>query len=330
MRITRDILLNQARENAARLAAKDRGLICIYITGSLLQDDPLIGGVTDIDLICIHDRPISVRREVIRLSAEISLDLAHYEQEEFEPARKLRTDAWIGGEMENVPIVLHDSMRWYDFTRASATAQFWRAENIHARASSFLLPARKAWSDLRDEVVPQGIKRVTVFLNALRDTANSIAALNGAPLPLRRMLLELPARAVKAGLPAFAGEFVQLFTTDQITDDLFDQWLAAYPVVFESLKETAASPASLQYFRRGYYEKAARALYPNHPAAAIWILLRTWTKAAAVLPKSGQAYKDWQSFVKSLELDSRHMPARLDALDHLLDTVEETVERLQR
>lgn len=330
MRITRDILLNQARENAARLAAKDRGLICIYIAGSLLKDDPLLGGVTDIDLICIHDRPITVRREVIRLSADISLDLAHYEQEDFEPARKLRTDAWIGGEMENVPLVLHDSMRWYDFTRASATAQFWRAENVHARASSFLIPARKAWSDLRDEVVPQGIKRTATFLNAVRDAANSVAVLSGSPLPLRRMLLDLPARATKAGLPNFAGEFVQLFTSDQVTDELFDQWLAAYPQIFDSLKESVNRPVSLQYFRRGYYEKAARALYQNHPAAALWILLRTWTKAAAVLPKSGQAYKDWQSFVKSLELDSRHLPARLDALDLLLDAVEETVERLQR
>jgi hypothetical protein len=330
MRITRDILLNQARENASRMAAKDRGLICIYITGSLLRDDPLIGGVTDIDLICIHDRPISVQREVIRLSAEISLDLAHYEQENFEPARKLRTDAWIGGEMENVPIVLHDSLRWYDFTRASATAQFWRSENIYARACSFLVPARKAWSDLRDEVIPQGIKRVSAFLNALRDTANSVAVLSGAPLALRRMLLELPERAGKADLPGFAGEFVQLFTSDQVTDELFDQWIAAYPSVFDSLKESDNRPVSLQYFRRGYYEKAARALYQDHPAAAIWILLRTWTKGAAVLPKSVQAYKDWQSLVKSLELDSRHLPARLEALDHLLDMVEEVIERIQR
>ena len=52
MRITRDILLNQARENAAKLAQKDRGMICIYLAGSLLREDPLIGGITDIDLIC--------------------------------------------------------------------------------------------------------------------------------------------------------------------------------------------------------------------------------------------------------------------------------------
>ncbi len=329
MRITREILLNQARENAAKLTAKDRGLICIYITGSLLQDDPLIGGLTDIDLICIHDRPVTVRREVIRLSAEISLDLAHYEQDEFEPARKLRTNAWIGGEMENVPIVLHDSLRWYDFTRASATAQFWRSENISARARSFLVPARKAWSDLKDELVPQGFKRISTLLDALRDTANSVAVLSGAPLPVRRMLLELPERAGKVNLPDFAGEFVQLFTSEEINDELFDQWMSTFPTIFDSLKEIDNRPADLQYFRRSYYEKAARSLYSDHPAAAIWLLLRTWTKAVSVLPKNGQPYKDWQSFCKALDLDSRHLPARLEALDHLLDSVEEVVDRLQ-
>lgn len=330
MRITRDILLNQARENAEKLAAKDRGLICIYIAGSLLQEDPLIGGITDIDLICVHDRRVSVRHEVIRLSADVSLDLAHYEQEEFEPARKLRTNAWIGGEMENVPIVLHDLLHWYDFTRASATAQFWRPENVAARARNFLVPARKAWSDLRDETLPQGIKRTTAYLGALRDAANSVAVLSGAPLPVRRVLVDLPMRALKANLSTFAGDFVQLFTNSEITDEVFDQWLKDYPAAFEELKLIGAAPVSLQFFRLGYYEKAIRALYPDHPAAAIWIMLDTWTLAATALPKSGESYKKWQSLCRALELDSRHMSTRLEALDSLLDTVEETVERIQQ
>lgn len=329
MRITRDILLNQARENAAKLAAKDRGLICIYIAGSLLKDDPLIGGITDIDLICIHDRPVKTRREVLRLSAEVSLDLAHYEQEEFEPARKLRTNAWIGGEMENVPIVLHDSLHWYDFTRASATAQFWRSDNVVARARSFLVPARKAWSDLRDEVIPQGIKRTTALLNALRDTANCVAVISGAPLTPRRMLLDLHTRALKAGLSDFVGEFVQIFTVDELTDEMFDEWLADYPAVFNELKETGNAPAGLQYFRLGYYEKAIRFLYPIHPASALWLLLNSWTQAAAALPKSGPSYKNWQALCRALDLDNRHLSAHLDALDSLLDSVEEAVERIQ-
>jgi hypothetical protein len=329
MRITRDILLNQAKENAAKLAVKDHGLVCIYIAGSLLQENPFIGGITDIDLICIHAFPVTNRREVIRLTPEISLDLAHYEQEEYEPPRKLRTNAWIGGEMENVPIVLHDSLHWYDFTRASATAQFWRTENIVSRMRSFLVPARKTWSELQDETIPQGVKRVTSLLNALRDTANSLAVLSGSPLPLRRMLQDLPSRALKASLPDFTGEFIQAFTVNELTDEMFNRWLESYSNLFETLKDVKDTPANLQVFRRNYYEKAIRALYPEHPAAAIWILLRTWTQAAPALPKTGQSYKDWQALCRDLELDNRHIPARLELLDHLLDQAEETTDRLQ-
>jgi predicted nucleotidyltransferase len=89
MRITRDLLLNLARENAAKFAAKDRGLVCVYLTGSLLRtDEPFIGGVTDIDLICVHDRPVNAPREIVRINADVHLDIAHYAQEDFTPARK--------------------------------------------------------------------------------------------------------------------------------------------------------------------------------------------------------------------------------------------------
>jgi predicted nucleotidyltransferase len=46
MRVTREILLNLARENTAKFAAKDRGLVCVYLVGSLLRtDEPFLGGV---------------------------------------------------------------------------------------------------------------------------------------------------------------------------------------------------------------------------------------------------------------------------------------------
>jgi hypothetical protein len=329
MRITRDILLNQARENAAKLALKDRGVICIYLAGSLLREDPLIGGTTDIDLIVVHDRPVDTPREIIRLSADINLDLAHYEKEAFEPSRKLRTNAWIGGGLESVPLVLYDVLRWYDFTRAGATSQFWRPENTAARARSFIVPARKTWSDIQEDAIPQGIKRVTAYLNALRDAANGIASLTGSPLPVRRLLMDLPMRALKVSLPNFGGDFVQLFTSSEVSDERFAEWMAAYPSIFEEGKEIKDYPVNLRPFRRAYYEKALQSIYPDHPAAAIWIMLHTWTKAAAYLPKTSQAYKDWLSLCRQLELDTRNLPARLEAFDQLLDTAEEAADRLQ-
>lgn len=328
MRITRETLINQARENAKQLTSKDRGIICIYVSGSLLMDDPFIGGVTDIDLICVHDRPVKVRREVLRLSPEISLDLAHYEQEEFEPARKLRTHAWIGGWLENVPLVLHDPLRWYDFMRASATAQFWKVELIAARVRSFLVPARKAWADLQEDAIPQGIKRTAAYLDALRDLANAVACFSGAPIAERRLVHDLPARAAAAGMRDLSADFVNLFTISEFSDETFAAWADAYHQLFDTLKDSPNAPVSMPLFRRSYYEKALRALYPANPAGALWLLLYTWTRAAAALPRTEQPFKDWMAVSRQLEMDGKGINARLDALDHLLDTVEEAVDRL--
>lgn len=328
MRITRDTLLNQARENAKLLTAKDRGIVCIYVSGSLLKEDPFIGGITDIDLICVHDRPVTSPREVLRLSPDVTLDLAHYEQTDFEPARKLRTNAWIGGWLENVPLVLYDALRWYDFTRASATAQIWKMENIAARVRSFLVPARKVWADLQEESIPQGIKRTSAYLGALRDLANAVACFSGAPLAERRLVHELPARAAAAELPDFSADFVQLFTNSEVSDDNFEAWADTYHQVFDSLADAPDAPVSMALYRRAYYEKAVRALYPVNPAGALWLMIYTWTRAAASLPRAEQPFKDWQAVSKQLGLDGKGIADRLPDLDHLLDTVEEMTDRL--
>jgi len=328
MRITRDTLLNQARENARLLTTKDRSIICIYVSGSLLREDPFLGGITDIDLICVHDRPVKMKREIIRLSPDITLDLAHYDQEEFEPPRKLRTNAWIGSWLEAVPIVLYDTLRWYDFMRAAATAQIWKAENVAARVRSFLVPARKTWADLQEDAIPHGIKRTTAFLGALADTANAVACLKGSAVAERRRVYELPSRAEAAGLPDFTANFIPLFTSAEFTDENFSAWADSYHLFFDALKDIPESLAELALCRRAYYEKAVRALYPVNPAGALWLLLNTWTRAATVLPKTEQPYKDWQSICRQLEVDSKSLTARLDDLDHLLDTVEEVTDRL--
>ena len=328
MRITRELLLTHAHENAERLAARDRGIMCIYVTGSLLNEDPFLGGVTDIDLICVHSRPVDKRREVIRLSPDVSLDLAHYEQEAFEPARKLRTSAWLGAWLENVPLVLYDPLRWYDFTRASATAQIWRPENVAARARNFLVPARKAWADLQDGAVPAGRRSVLAYLTALRDTANGIATLTGAPLTTRRLMVDLPARANAAEMPGFYPDIIELFTTDEVNDTNFEAWSAAYPGIFAPVMANDENQVCFQPFRRSYYEKAIQALFPLHPAAAVWLQIYTWTKAAAAFKKDEQPYKHWLSLCNQLGLDKGPLSTRLDPLDHLLDTAEEAVDRL--
>ncbi|MCX6055714.1 MAG: hypothetical protein NTZ74_12550 [Chloroflexi bacterium] len=329
MRITRDNLLNLARENAARMAAKDHGVVCIFLTGSLLRPDPFIGGITDIDLVCVHDRQITNNREIVRINADVHLDVAHYTQDDFLPARKLRTDAWIGGALENGSLSLEDPAHWFDLTRSNATAQFWQPANITARARKFTSLARKNWVALEEELIPHGIKRTQALLDSIRDTANAVAIASGMPLPVRRIFMDLPDRGAKVGIPDITGSLVHLFSSEAFTEENLNQWLKSWSITFDALKNEKETLISIHPNRKSYYEKAIEALAVERPAAALWILLWTWTKAVSVLQKSEPSYREWQEMCKHLLLDSKNLPERLRSLDNILDRVEETIDTLQ-
>ena len=329
MRVTRDILLNLARENAAKLTAKDRGIACVFIAGSLLEKDPFLGGVTDIDLFCIHDRPVTTPREIIRITSDVHLDVAHYQQEDFTPARKLRTDPWLGSILARGPLVLHDSLHWFDFIRSTATAQFNAAENVADRVRAFLAPARLGWQALTDESIPQGNKRTLALLEVIRNTANAAAVFTGTPLTVRRLFLDLPARCHKAGLEEVAGSLEQSFTNDTVTDDNWGEWFAAWESAYDELNQLGKPSAPFNTPRRNYYLKPIKALAGERPAAALWMLLFTFSRISADLPKTEAPFKAWTNLVKQLTLDGKNIPTRLELLDSALDRLEESLEHLR-
>lgn len=328
MRVTRDLLIKLAREQADKLAAKDHSLKCIYLVGSLLHDAPFLGGVTDIDLVCVHDRSVAAAREIVRLNAEVHLDLAHLSEEVYAQPRHLRTDAWIGGALAEGPLVLYDRFHWFDYIRASASSQFWQTELAVNRARGFAGSARQAWQMLTDEA-PQGLKRVQTYRQALEDTANALAVLTGTPLTTRRFMLDLPERIAKIDLPEFTGAFVAQFGNESVDSEHLEKWQAQWLAAFDSIKGLKGIPVQYVPTRRHYYDKAITALIPDHPAAALWILLTEWTEIAALLPKSESLYKEWQNFTRALDLDSKGIQDRLETLDVLLDSVENTLDRWQ-
>jgi len=116
MRITRESLHTIARETAEKYARRNRALVCIYLTGSLLSDAPLLGGTTDIDLIFVHAATPPFTREVLRLSDEIHLDIAHYPQTVYQQPRHLRRDPWIGAHLCLNSLMLYDTQHWFEFT----------------------------------------------------------------------------------------------------------------------------------------------------------------------------------------------------------------------
>ena len=79
--------------------------------------------------------------------------------------------------------------------------------------------------------------------------------------------------------------------------------------------------------RLNYYEKAIRAMVEgDHPRAALWPLLQTWSLAVDVLP--GHALSAWQSACGSLGLTTTGIEDHVNGLDQFLDEVEALLDEL--
>jgi hypothetical protein len=325
MRITRETLLKIARDTAAQRVRTHRRLICVYLTGSLLAEEPLLGGVGDIDLICVHDSEPPVRREIVRLVDEIHLDIGHFSQADFSQPRHLRQDPWLGPYITNHPILLHDAAHWFDFTQAAVTAQFSNPENVLARAHALSDAARQAWLALRlaGQVTPE---QFWIYLKALENAGNAFASLSGAPLAERRFWLGLPERAETLGRPGLAAGLLDLLLPAPLAAEDWQAWQPPWQSALASAGAAAGCPARLDPARLFYYERAAAALFETQPAASAWLALRTWTQAAALLPPDDPSLAAWQAVLQALGLDGPGFSARLDSFDAYLDSLEETLD----
>ena len=326
MRITRETLLKIARDAATQRGRADRRVICIYLTGSLRRDDPLLGGAADIDLFMVHDSQPPAQREIVRLSDEIHLDIAHVSDVVFRQPRHLRADPWVGAYMCDNPVVLYDTQHWFEFTQASVNAQFYRPDYVFERATPLAEAARQAWLSLHSGSVSAAPQKIMVYLSALEKAANAIACLTGVPLTERRFLLNYPQRTQAINRPGLAAGLVDLIASQPVTDEAWASWVTDWQAAYSAVNRLDTCPPRLHACRWGYYERAASALRSEHPEAAIWLLFRTWTLALVHLPEEAGLRQPWEAALQKIGLDEGNLPSRLEAMDAYLDTVEETLD----
>lgn len=327
MRLTREKLLKFAEAAAAQRSHGRRGIICVYLTGSLRLEDPLIGGTTDIDLIFIHDSEPPIPHEVAQITEEVSLDIAHYNQSLFRQPRSLRSDPWLGSSLCENPILLHQAQHWFEFTRASVEALFHHPENVVRRARPLLENARQQWMKLSMHSGAHGPEWVATYLSALEQAANAVAILTGEPLPLRRLMIEFPQRCAALDRPGLAGGLVDLFTPDELQPGERDAWLTAWRSAYAQIGTRPNCPPSLRPERRLYYDRAVESLWEERLPAALWILLNHWTEIENLTPPENRESSGWYQFANTLLLGAEQAETRLDTLDAYLDSVEETVEQ---
>ncbi len=329
MRITRETLLKNAHDAITQRTRADRGIVSVYLTGSLLGDDYLLGGATDIDLVFVHiDRPEG-EREIVRLTDEIHLDIAHHAQRDYRQARSLRLHPWMGPTL-NTCKPLYDPQHFLDFIQASVRGQFDRADNVLARSRQQAEHARQIWSAYADSMPAPGPQAVADYLRAVDHAANAIASLSGPPLTERRYLLNFPARAEAAGHSGLYAGLLGLLGAPHTEIETLRLWLPLWQAAFEALPSSPAllilAPA-----RHAYYQQAFEALLNgSQPRAVLWPLLRTWTLAVRHLPEEGPQRQAWVDACEHLGLQGPAFAERIQALDAFLDMVEETLEEWAR
>jgi hypothetical protein len=326
MRITRDLLLNIARSNAEELALQSNDIVSIYLTGSMVKEQPLLGGATDIDLICIHALHPRLPREVIRLANEFHLDVAHYPQSSFTQTRQLRQDAWLGSFLCFNPLCLYDSSHWFEYIQAGVLAQFLQPTYVIQRARPFAQQARQIWQQLVSNQMEPTARRICEYCKALEFAGNAFACLVGVPLTERRYILELSERAQALARPGLASGLVDLIAPQDGGELVWQVWLEEWRKAILVANEKKQCPVKLNPIRLPYYENAILVLTEENRAAALWILLRTWTLAVAQLAKRAPEVKPWKRFVQALDLSGEQFIARLKALDGYLEAVEDTLD----
>lgn len=325
MRITPAMLHKIARDTAADWARRDRSLLAVYLHGSLLSPEPLLGGTADIDLFLVHDDLVRPAREVRRLTDEVHLDIAHHAREEYRQPRALRLHPWLGYNIINCKI-LFDPQHFMDFTRASVRGQFDQPENTLARARGQADHARQIWLELHERGGQPGLEAIDRYLRAVVHAANAIALLTGPPLTDRRLLLEFKRRAEAVRRPGLYPGLQGLLGGPNADRDALLSWLPAWEQAFRALPPETA-PAGLHPDRCLYYQRAFHQIIAGEqPQDVLWPLLRTWTSVIQTLPDDASQRGPWIEALERLGMWGGGFRERLAALDIYLDAVEERLD----
>ncbi|MDD2920898.1 MAG: hypothetical protein PHQ36_01310 [Anaerolineales bacterium] len=327
MRVTRESLLRIAKETVQERAYNDPDIIAAYLTGSLLNVEPMLGGAADIDIVFVHKSDDPKPREFVKLTPDFHLDLSHRAKSEFKSPRELRGDPWLGYEMYD-PQLLYEREKFFDFVQASLRAgfDFEQPPLMLQRCRKMLSHGRQIWFDLNDaeEATPAIVKK---YMKSLFHAINAVAELSGPPIYDRRLLLEFPARAEAVNKPEMTAAAFELIGAGNVAAGQLNDWLPDWKSAFKLASEKTGVDARIHPARVNYYEKAVKAMLEGQtPLAALWTIFHTWTLCAEVL--EGDHLQFWQNAANALGLHGESFQRRVEGLDHFIDEIEIVFEEI--
>jgi len=325
MRINRDALIGIAQDTVDGRARADSSLLAAYLHGSLLYGDPFVGNTADIDIVLIKNEKPLRAREVVRITDDIHLDIAHHEEREYKRPRMLRVHPWLGPTLFDAKI-LYDPHHKMDFIQAGVRGLFYSPEFTMQRARTQVVHARQIWMGFQSKPTETEVVGVTIYLKGLEHAANGIALLSGHPLTERRFLLNFHKRADAIGKPGLYADLLNLLGSPYVEADEAKSWLVDWEKAFDSISYNDR-PQRLHLERKAYYLKAIDTILDSErPMDALWPLLKTWTLVISHLPKDHRATTIWNQVMQQLGLSGQGFRERLEAYDTYLDLVEEILD----
>jgi len=327
MRITRDLLHKFAWQTVTARLRSEPDIHAAYLVGSLVEEDPLLGGTTDIDLVLVHKYQASTKRECAAITPDISLDIYHKVREAYTDHRAFRQDPLMGYPLTHYNIILHDNEHWLEFIQSSVNAEFHRSDNVLARVRKFSTAARENWFSLLQAPPESHEVWMAHCLDILSLGANSVAGLIGPPLTTRRFLMTLKDRVETLGVPKVLAGFYGLLGYNEEQNENLKDWAKAFEEDLSYISKKADVPVHLKPSRHSYYVSGIQALLDSDsPGQALWPLLRTWLDIQLALGGDTPNKETWEKCLEALELTQDRAAEKCAALDAYLDSLEIVIE----
>jgi hypothetical protein len=321
--ITTDRLIHLAKEEVKSRAERP-GLIAAFLVGSVLENEPLLGGCTDVDIVLIHSTVQLQPREFKRLSRQVHLDIHHYTKQDFENPRQLRTDPLLGCSLCK-SLRLHDPDHFFDWAHAAACARFNRPDNKLARAHILLDQSRSQRSrlDQANPLWPSNLQQ------AAWDGVNALCCLERQPALGRRAVLKLRAQLQSLDALSHYSKFLDFFQVDRMDQWNVPAWLTGFGKAFDLAIQLKQS-AHFNPVRRDYFLKAFQSLAETgNPEAAVLSMLKFWplplNNEDPMLQLVEEA-KTRQSMLAATGFVDESYDQKLMKLEALLDDIELFIE----
>jgi len=323
MRIDRDVLLNIAKKTAEECAVDEPWVLAIYLTGSVVDGSPLIGGTADVDLVIVHDEEME-GREIRRITEDVHLDILHHPRSKYKDGRNFRVNPLWGHTLYHCQ-PLYDPKHFLNIIQASVRGMYKDPEFTAQRVDVQLNKARGAWLEFHNQAPESGKNTSWKYLEAVKNCVNAVACLNGGPLSTRSFMSQYKNAVNEIGIPGLYQGLLGLLGGFEVDEKLpvewFDDWKDAFCAVggVEDLEE-------LDQVRQPYYFKAVEALAESEdPSYAFWPMLYSWNMAVKKTDDE-ELLKKWDESFSKLGLTGPGLENRLEGFALYLDQVETLVE----